>query len=112
AARYTLPLSLSRLLETGRALIGRVPQHGPDRTLIPSGLAGPSAKTRRGQPAGDGAERFPLFRVAAEDLAHDGGLVLNDLIPCRQPRALSYVANADRCAGHGADRPALALPLL
>src|SRR5204862_5798244 len=71
-------LSLPRLLETGRALIGRIPQHGPDRTLIPSGLASTSANTRRGQPAGDGAERFPLFRVAAEDLAHDGGLVRSE----------------------------------
>jgi hypothetical protein len=56
AAGRALPLGLAGLLETGRALIRRVTQHPPDRTLIPPGLPGARADPCQGQPAGEGSQ--------------------------------------------------------
>jgi hypothetical protein len=68
ATVHSPPLGLAGFLETGRALIRRVAQHVPDRTLIPPGLTGAGVVPRQGQPAGEGAQRVPFVGVPAGHL--------------------------------------------
>ena len=61
------------------------PEHRPDRTGIPPGLAGAGGNAHRREPTGQVGQRFSHVGVPAEDFPHDSGLRLDDLIAGRHP---------------------------
>ena len=73
------------LAKGGAADVGRVAQDAPDGFSIPSGFAGPGELAKLLQAAADRVDAE--LADPAENLAHDGRLLLANLIARRTPTA-------------------------
>src|SRR4051812_44964090 len=96
-----------RLAEHRAPGVGGVAQHAPDHAAVPAVLAGAGGHARVGQPAGQLGDRGAVVGVAAEQLADQRGLVLDDLVGGAGVRVLGDVAVAERGAGEHVERPGL-----
>ena len=102
------------LLKRGPPGVGGVAQHAPDGGAVPEGLAGGGGDALRGQPLHQLGHGYVVVGVAAEQLAHDPSIVLDDLIAgvggIAPPHVAVAVWGAAQHVGHPGPGPVRLAP--